>query len=113
MHMGKAATYRKRGTHAAAATPDLRPPAPALNVVAANLIQAATGNNDEGGEARLYSSPTGTPPWTQTDSDAWDWVVAWGPVDGFPPAFYAATEIGNGSTYIGESDRSNIIHLPL
>jgi hypothetical protein len=111
--MGKWRTYRSRGTSVPESAPDLRPPPPALSVVVGSLIQAARGQDDTDGTVQIYSSPTGVGPWTLVDFTDWDWTHNWGAIEDFPVAYYAVTETGNGVTYVGESNRSTIIHLPL
>jgi hypothetical protein len=110
--MGKAATYRKRGTSRAGEGQQRPPPAP-LTVDDGDFIAfQATGLDDTGGQARAYTGPTAAGPWTYAAT------APWGPFFDIidktevSPGYVYTTETGNGSTYAGESNPSNILHVP-
>lgn len=70
---------------------------------------AAQGDTDTAGLLNLYYSETGSPPWTLSQTVPWVRTYNFGPVGELDTGFYRATEVGNGTTYEGESQPSIVI----
>ena len=89
------------------------PPTPVLDDVSGDVLQTATGANDEGGKLYLFASDDGNPPWVKVGEAEWEAVHLWG--DWLSLTAYAllATERGNGLAYSGSSLDSNTLISPL
>jgi hypothetical protein len=110
--MGKAATYRKRGTSRAGQGQSILPPAPLAVVDGEYIAFQATGLDDTGGWAKAYTSATPTGPWDIQASAPWGPFLDLLAIADVRPCYAYTNETGNGSTYVGESAPSNILHLP-
>jgi hypothetical protein len=109
--MGRWAQAQRRGGGAAAAAAIGPPPAPTLLNEAGRIIQRATGGDDTDGYIAVEQSESGEGGWEEWDIDAWQAVRDWGSFEAMQGYFYRAKEVGNGSSYIGDSDWSAVLDL--
>lgn len=109
--MGRWAQARKRGGCADGGLHLPLPPAPTLTLAGTVGTQTANGDDDTGGQVRLYSSTTGSAPWVEVDTDAWADPYDWGDLQLPATMWYRATEIGNNVAYAGESPPSEAVQV--
>ena len=109
--MGKYQTYSKRGSPEAGLHQLHAPPAPTLYTSKNDVYQQANGLDDLGGEVKLYTAGNINGPWTLSGSHDWVRLWIWGSVEFWSDNYLRATENGNGWTYQGESEPSNILDL--
>ena len=110
--MGRWAQAARRGGRQGAGGALGAPPAPLLTTVPGFGVCTAQGDDDTGGFYQFQVSLV--EPYEFSDYGG---PVAWYATGGFweeyldPDGWYRATEIGNGTTYSGISDYSNVLHL--
>jgi len=75
------------------------------------MIQTSTASADDGGMVRLYQSADEGENWTLAGEETWDSPMDWGPAADYVSLWVRCTEVGNGSTYLGESPPSAILEL--
>jgi hypothetical protein len=109
--MGRHTIQRRRSTQPAAPLLTPAPPAPTLEQSGDNVTQRANGADDTSGRNHLYNSEDGGLTWLQIRDEPWQALRDWGPLDDFAGVMIRATELGNGSTYVGESPPSNVMDL--
>lgn len=109
--MGRWAQAKRRGGRGRTAAALSPPPAPSLFVDDVDIIIEPTGADDFGGAFRLETSATGSEPWSEHETLAWDPHVSPGTVAEFAGLHLRVIEVGNGVAYNGESPPSAILHL--
>jgi hypothetical protein len=100
---------RRTGRVRAAAGPGT-PPAPLLERAMEHVVQTAQGLPDVGGLVALQWSPNGVDEWDDCDGAEWEAVHDWGVIP-CGPWYYRAKEVGNGTTYLGESPWSDVLDM--
>lgn len=109
--MGRWAQSKRRGGRQAGLPGLAPPPPPELSEFEGELFQDAEGGDDTGGQCRLYTSPTGSNPWSLNSAVEWQSVQAWGDRATWEGFWVRATEVGNGLAYVGESAPSNALQI--
>jgi len=87
------------------------PPAPTFDTTHGDLEVVASGLDDTGGLMRVEASYDLGELWEAYDQRAWAAVANFGPLAGIPSGWYRCREEGNGTTYVGASEWSEVIVL--
>ena len=109
--MGKFATYRKRGSTPPGEGNQIPPPAPGLYAEAGHFWQQANGRDDTLGRVKLWLADFHDGPYAVLFNQSWQNLHDWGEYESLTTGFYRTTEVGNGKTYLGESNPSNILYV--
>lgn len=108
--MGKWAQYKRRGSASSGSSKGTGPPpAPTIDYTEHEFYQRKTGLADVGGLCKTYASTDGGLTWTHYDTMPWDFIVDWGDGTDYYGLKVRCTEVGNGTTYVGESPPSNVL----
>ena len=111
--MGRYAQATRRGRAVSSGPALPLPPAPELEVLDGYLWQFASGNDDTGGFFVVKRSDDPGGPYFEEDRVAWTAQRNWGPVDLFSEGYWIGTEVGNGTSYAGESLASPEVYLAI
>ena len=109
--MGRWAQAARRGGERHQVGPTA-PPKPLLYVYAGNVTQLATGEDDVGGTVSLWASAVPAPyEWEFVNTEAWERTHNWGPAIEWFGVWMRAKETGNGTTYEGDSEWSEVLYV--
>lgn len=109
--MGRYAQQRRRGSAGPVLAGPSPPPAPFFEVPSLDLILEPSGDDDTGGTFNIYRGPTLEGPWTLFVSTPWEVGYDVGSTEDLDGFAYQAEEVGNGTTYVGTSPRSETFDL--
>lgn len=109
--MGRWAQAKRRGGRLRVIGAPTAPPAPLLQIIANDVVQTATGDDDTGGGLELEVSPDGVTEWESWDVGVWTAAQTWGTVAAMQGFWYRGREYGNGVAYVGTSDWSAVLEV--
>jgi len=109
--MGRYAQATRRGRAVSSGPALPPPPVQELEFVDGYLWQFATGNDDTGGFFLLKRSDESGGPYFEELRAAWSAQRNWGPSELFSEGYWVGTEVGNGTSYAGESLASVELYL--
>lgn len=111
--MGRWAQAKRRGGRPSPPRGLSQSPPPNAVISGASLQITPTGDDDSGGEFRIYHAASAGGPWSYDyDSALWD-VVFLQPLAAYQSGeWLSVREWGNGFTYAGLSARSQIVQVP-
>ena len=104
--MGKYATYRKRGSHAAGPSGLPVPQTPVLGTQDDDLISEQASIPDPGGTIRLFFFETEEGEYTQIQGSPPAPLINWSELTVLESGFFKVDQVGGGTNYAGTSPRS-------
>lgn len=109
--MGRWAQAKRRGGKPGVVQGPGPPLTPEAEVSGGHLWQNATGGDDTGGTVRLMRAATENGGYSQHATSAWAAAKDWGTTASLAGFWYRCQEIGNGTSYGGQSALTPPLHI--